>query len=55
MRQEMPEEFEADVRKCGSMADLRKIAESKPRFAAASLDSLSPVKVLLTDDFEGLS
>jgi hypothetical protein len=40
--------------KCGSMADLRKIAESKPRFAAASLDSLSPVKILLTDVFRRL-
>ena len=54
MRLEMPEDFEAEARKCHSMADLRKVAESRPEFVALSLDSLSPVKILLTDFFQRL-
>lgn len=49
MRQEMPEELEKEAKKCNSMADLRRIAQNKPELVAASSDSISPVKILLSD------
>lgn len=46
MRQDMPEGMEREANKCNSMTDLRKIAENKPEFVAASSDSIYLVKML---------
>ena len=46
----MPEELE-DVKKCNNITDLRRIAENKPELMDASSDSISPVKILLSDVF----
>lgn len=54
MRQEMPEELEKEAKKCNSMADLQRIAQNKPELVAASSDSISPVKILLSDVFHRL-
>ena len=44
-RQEMSEEVEAELKKCNSLADLRRIAARKPEVVIATADSLSPVKI----------
>ena len=51
MKAEMGSSFEHEAGKCNNMAQLRKIAEKDPAFIAAVGDSLSPVKVLLTNTF----
>lgn len=51
MRAEMDSSFEHEAEKCKNMAQLRKNAEKDPAFIAAVSDSLSPVKVLLTNTF----
>jgi len=53
-RTEMPEEIEVEIAKCNSLAELRKIAEKKPGIELAVKDSLSSVKVLLTQIFSRL-
>lgn len=44
-----PEEMEAEAKKCNSMKALRSVAERIVGFIEAILDSISPVKVILTD------
>ena len=48
-RKSMPEEMEAEATKCNSMKALRSVAERIVGFKEAILDSISPVKVILTD------
>uniref|UniRef100_A0A1X7V1L4 Uncharacterized protein n=1 Tax=Amphimedon queenslandica TaxID=400682 RepID=A0A1X7V1L4_AMPQE len=50
----MPEEYEAEVKKCNSLSDIRKIALRKDGISSAVQDSLSPVKVLLSTIFTRL-
>ena len=47
-RKRMPEEMEAEATKCNSMKALRSVAERIVGFEEAILDSISPVKVILT-------
>ena len=54
-RAQMSTEFEAEVSKCNSLADLRKIAERKEEIRPAVAASLSPVKRLLSDIFSRLT
>ena len=48
-RKRMPDEMEMEAAKCNSLKALRAVAERKENFREASLDSISSVKVLLTD------
>jgi hypothetical protein len=48
-RLEMPEEYEHEANKCNTLTELRKIAKRKEEFKSAVKDSLSSVKVLLSD------
>ena len=50
MRRRGSDEYEAQVDKCDSLSDLRKAAVKYPNF----LDSISPVKILLSDLFQRL-
>ena len=45
----MSEEMEAEASKCNSLKVLRAVAERNVEFKVAGLDSIGPVKVLLTD------
>ena len=45
----MPQEMEAEVEKCNSMKALQAVAQSNPQFKEAALDSVAPVKIVLTD------
>ena len=45
---------EVEIAKCNSLAELRKLAEKKPGVAVAVKDSLSSVKVLLSNIFSCL-
>lgn len=47
----MDDDFEKLSSRCNSLADLRKKAAENPGFTEAVADSVSPVKVLLTDIF----
>ena len=49
MRKRMSDEQEAAVLKCNNMKQLRKAAETDHELASAVLDSMSPVKILLSD------
>lgn len=51
MRGRGSEEFEEEVRKCNSLANLRSAAEKHSNFKEESLDSMAPVKVVLSDLF----
>ena len=53
-RQQMGDEVEAELKKCSSLADLRKLAERNPQIVSAVRDSLSPVKIQLTKIMERL-
>ena len=48
-REKMPEEFEAESAKCNSLKALRAIAERNPDFHGAAIDTMVPVKLVLTD------
>ena len=48
-RKSMPEEMEAEATKCNSMKAFRSVAERIVGFKEAILDSISPVKFILTD------
>ena len=48
-REKMPDEMEAEAARCNSLEALRKVAERKPEFRSACLDSVAPVKVILSD------
>ncbi len=54
MRGKGSDEYEALVKNCGSMADLRKAAEKHPTIKEESLDSIVPVKTVLSDVFSRL-
>ena len=45
----MPEEMEAEAARCNSLKTLCALAERKGEFRGASMDSIAPVKLLLTD------
>ena len=53
-QQEMSDEVEAELKKCSSLADLRKLATRNSQIAIVSAvgDSLSPVKIQLTKIME---
>ena len=48
-REKMPEEMEKAAFKCHSLKMLRQAAEKNSEFQKAALDSIAPVKILLTD------
>lgn len=54
MRKQGSDEYEAQVARCNSLADMRKAAEKYPNFREDTLDSMASVKVLLTDLFQRL-
>ena len=54
MRQAGDETFEDTVSGCKNLQDLRKAAEKKPEFRTEALDSVAPVKILLSQVFERL-
>ncbi len=54
MREVMPEEFEALLSNCGSMSDIRKKAELNPGLKNKLLESLKPVKDLMSSVFNRL-
>ena len=45
----MPVEMEVEAARCNSLKALRKVAEKKPECRSACLDSVAPVKVILSD------
>ena len=48
-RRVMSQEMEAEAEKCNSMKALRAVAERNPAFREAALDSIVPVKIVLTN------
>ena len=48
-REKMGDEMEKEAAKCNSLKALRAVAEQKPEFKNAAMDSMSPVKILLSD------
>ena len=54
MRGKMSDEHEASISHCNNMSQLRQAAEKKPDVTQAILDSIEPVKILLTDILERL-
>jgi hypothetical protein len=54
MRREGSESFEREASKCNAMKDLRRAADRCPDFKGEALDSVEPVKILLTQVFERL-
>ena len=54
MHEKQNEDFEKAADKCKNMSDLRAAADKCPEFKATVLDSIAPVKVLLTQLFERL-
>jgi hypothetical protein len=55
MRKQMNDEFEAAVAKCKNMKQLRAAAEKNPTIKDGTLDSIAPVKVLMSSVFHRLS
>lgn len=53
-RKILPEEMEAEATKCNSLKALRAVAERQVGFKQTALDSIAPVKILLTDIVRGL-
>ena len=54
MRETGDETFEKEMKKCNNMGDMRKKASENESFRTASLDSVAPVKVLLSQVFQRL-
>lgn len=48
-RKEMPHEMEAAAARCNNLKALRLVAQQKPDFVSSVVDSIEPVKILLTD------
>ena len=48
-RREMPQEMVAEAEKCNSMKALQAVAQRNPEFREAALDSIAPVKIVLSD------
>ncbi|CAB3995273.1 Hypothetical predicted protein [Paramuricea clavata] len=55
MRKQMDDEFEAAVAKCKNMKQLRAAAEKNPTIKDGTLDSIAPVKLLMSCVFHRLS
>ena len=55
MRKEADPQVEATISKCNNMKELRRAAEKTPELADAVLDSMSPVKVVISDVVRRLS
>lgn len=49
MRQEMSGDHEAAIASCNSMSEVRQVNEKKPEIVPVVLDSIAPVKILLSD------
>ena len=49
MRKQIDDESESSISKCNNMAQLRKMAEGQPAFVEKFLDSIEPVKSILSD------
>ena len=54
MRENMDADYEKEVGKCNNLSDIRAAGEKNTEFRATTLDSISPVKVLLTKLFDRL-
>lgn len=54
MRTVCSSDIEGELTKCNSLTDIRKVAGTVPQLRSAVLDSVSPVKVLLTNVFQRL-
>ena len=54
MRCEMDDSFEATVAKCNSISDVRKAAEKDPSVREKTSDSISQVKILMSNIFARL-
>ena len=52
MRGEMSSEHEIAVSRCNNLSQLRQLGEKKPEVVPAILDSVEPVKILLSDIFQ---
>lgn len=50
----MDADYEKEVGKCNNLSDIRAAAEKNTEFRATTLDSIAPVKVLLTKLFDRL-
>lgn len=46
------ERFEGEVKDCNTMKDLRKAAKKHPELSEEALDSVAPVKTLLSGVFQ---
>ena len=54
MREKMDDSYEQQVDKCNNMAQLRRLAAEKSEVMHKTLDSVAPIKVLLTDILQRL-
>ena len=54
MRKKMDDGYESAVANCNSIAQLRKVAEKNPTVKDGTLDSISPVKILMSSVFQRL-
>lgn len=50
----MSNEYEAKIKSCKCVKDIRTLAQSDPNFKECFLDSLEPVKALLSSVFQRL-
>ena len=54
LRKKMDDGYESAVANCNSIAQLRKVAEKNPTMKDGTLDSISPVKILMSSVFQRL-
>ena len=54
MGEKMSDEYESDVTRCKNMSQLRKEAEKNSNLKDSTLDSIAPVKVLMSTVFQWL-
>ena len=54
MREKMSDEYESAVTRCKNMSQLRKETEKNPSLKDGTLDSMAPVKVLMSTVFQRL-
>ena len=52
MGQQGSDKYQEEAKKCTSLADLRKATRSYLSFQEDSLESMAPVKILLSDFFQ---
>ena len=55
MRKQVEERLESTISKCNNMKQLRTAAQKKPELIDSVLDSMSPVKIVITDVIRRLS